>query len=69
MFEINHYQILEVSHQATHQEIKQAYRRLVKRFHPDSGSQTADREKIVEVNAVVRQSHNLPLIIGKVSDR
>ncbi|MGK7914928.1 MAG: J domain-containing protein [Prochloraceae cyanobacterium] len=69
MLQVNHYQILEVSHKATHQEIKQAYRRLVKRFHPDSGSQTADREKIVEVNAAyevlgdpqLRRSYDLQL--------
>jgi molecular chaperone DnaJ len=47
----SHYQTLEVSPQATQAEIKQAYRRLVKRFHPDSQSQEVDREKIVSLNA------------------
>lgn len=47
----NHYETLLVSDTATTTEIKQAYRRLVKQFHPDSHSQTADHEKIVEINA------------------
>ena len=47
----NHYQILEVSHRASQKEIKLAYRRLVKLFHPDTLSETADREKIVQINA------------------
>lgn len=47
----NHYQILGVSKKATPQEIKQAYRRLVKRFHPDSQSETANHEKIVSLNS------------------
>ena len=48
---MNHYQTLQVKSLATQQEIKQAYRRLAKRFHPDSLSQTANHSKIVEINA------------------
>ena len=48
---INHYQILEVSHRASQKEIKLAYRRLVKLFHPDTLAETADRDKIVQINA------------------
>jgi molecular chaperone DnaJ len=51
MSEVNHYNTLNVSPQATAAEIKQAYRRLAKIFHPDSQSQTADSDKIIEVNA------------------
>lgn len=47
----SHYDTLDVSPQATSAEIKQAYRRLAKRFHPDSQSETANNEKIVQVNA------------------
>lgn len=47
----NHYQTLEVTQQATQLEIKQAYRRLVKQFHPDSHSETANHEKIISINA------------------
>jgi molecular chaperone DnaJ len=36
----NPYQVLEVPPQATQSEIKQAYRRLVKQFHPDCSPQT-----------------------------
>jgi molecular chaperone DnaJ len=48
---VNHYQILQVSQQATQQEIKQAYRRLAKCCHPDLNSKVVNREKIIEVNA------------------
>ncbi len=47
----NPYHILEVNQQATQREIKQAYRRLVKRFHPDSQNETANHDKIVLINA------------------
>jgi molecular chaperone DnaJ len=46
----NHYHTLDIHPQATPQEIKQAYRRLVKRFHPDSHTETANSEKIIEIN-------------------
>ncbi|MEQ8962321.1 MAG: DnaJ domain-containing protein, partial [Coleofasciculus sp. C2-GNP5-27] len=46
----NHYQTLDIHPQATTQEIKQAYRRLAKRFHPDSQTETTNSEKIIEIN-------------------
>lgn len=51
MTSTNHYHILEVSHTATQTEIKQAYRRLAKRFHPDSRRETANDEQIIRINA------------------
>lgn len=51
MSDSNHYKTLDVSPQATAAEIKQAYRRLAKLFHPDSQRETANSEKIIEVNA------------------
>lgn len=39
---INHYQILGVSHDASFDEIKKAYRGKVKSFHPDKKSGNAD---------------------------
>jgi len=47
----NLYLILKISPQASQIEIKQAYRRLVKEFHPDTQSVTADHEKIIQINA------------------
>jgi molecular chaperone DnaJ len=47
----NHYQTLEVNHQATQQEIKQSYRRLVKKFHPDSRAEQSSHDRIIEINA------------------
>lgn len=47
----NHYDTLHVSPDASQAEIKQAYRRLVKLFHPDSNQQTADPEQIIRINA------------------
>ncbi|MFN6487468.1 MULTISPECIES: J domain-containing protein [unclassified Nostoc] len=47
----NHYETLKVSPSASQAEIKQAYRRLVKLFHPDSNQETADREQIIRINA------------------
>ncbi|MBE9118981.1 J domain-containing protein [Lusitaniella coriacea LEGE 07157] len=46
----SHYQTLEVSPHATQTEIKEAYRRLVKQYHPDSFNCEANHEKIVELN-------------------
>ena len=47
----DHYHTLDVSPSATQAEIKQAYRRLAKKFHPDSNRATANHETIAQVNA------------------
>ncbi|MEB3282191.1 MAG: DnaJ domain-containing protein [Lyngbya sp.] len=47
----NHYQTLEIKPTATQSEIKQAYRRLAKIFHPDSQQETANHERIIRINA------------------
>lgn len=47
----NHYQTLEVSPKATQEQIKQAYRRLAKIFHPDSNQAMDNEERIVRINA------------------
>jgi molecular chaperone DnaJ len=46
-----HYQTLNVSPTATQAEIKQAYRSLVKRFHPDVNQDIAGYEQITKINA------------------
>ena len=48
---MNHYQVLQVGKNASTQEIKQAYRRLVKEYHPDSQHENADHATIVKLNA------------------
>jgi molecular chaperone DnaJ len=45
-----HYQTLEVAETATQAEIKQAYRRLVKQFHPDSQTQPTGHDQIARIN-------------------
>lgn len=47
----DHYRTLNVTPAATQAEIKQAYRRLAKQFHPDSNRETTNHEKIARVNA------------------
>lgn len=47
----NHYDTLKVGQNASQAEIKQAYRRLVKLFHPDTNPETSDSEEIIRINA------------------
>lgn len=73
---MNHYQTLQITQQATQNEIKQAYRRLAKCFHPDLNSKVVNSEKIVEVNAAYeilgdpqrRQSYDRQLRSGYSED-
>ena len=44
------YQTLDVASTASQGEIKRAYRRLVKRFHPDSHHEMANHDRIAQVN-------------------
>ena len=48
---MNHYQVLQIKVNASSQEIKQAYRRLVKEFHPDSQHENANHDTIIKLNA------------------
>jgi molecular chaperone DnaJ len=47
----NHYEILDIDPAASQAEIKQAYRRLAKRFHPDSNREIANHDRITRINA------------------
>ncbi|MBE9128066.1 MULTISPECIES: J domain-containing protein [unclassified Coleofasciculus] len=51
MSHANYYETLDISIQATPTEIKQAYRRLAKLFHPDRQNTSIDPEKIIQINA------------------
>ena len=51
MTDSTHYDTLDISPAATPVQIKQAYRRLVKMFHPDGNRETANHEQIVRINA------------------
>ncbi|MDB9313199.1 DnaJ domain-containing protein [Spirulina sp. CS-785/01] len=48
---MNYYQTLQVNPQASQAEIKHAYRRLVKQFHPDSQTEKSSHERIIQLNA------------------
>lgn len=69
----NHYETLDVSQAASQAEIKQAYRRLVKLFHPDTNPEAADSEQIIRINAAYevlgdvhkRQSYDKQLSVGQ----
>ena len=45
-----HYETLEVSESATQEEIKGAYRRLAKKYHPDRNKKKGAEEKFKEIN-------------------
>lgn len=51
MTEFDPYKILEVGPKATLTQIKQAYRRLAKQFHPDIQHELSDHANIAQVNA------------------
>ena len=47
---LTHYQVLDLDATATQAEIKKAYRRLAKQFHPDTNRPTASHDKISRIN-------------------
>ena len=51
MKETNYYQILNISRNATEEEIKRAYRQLALRYHPDRNPMSEEaEEKLKEIN-------------------
>lgn len=55
---INPYEILGVKHDASEQEIKQAYLKLARRFHPDKAAMDK-KQKYQEFFKLVSQAYNL----------
>ncbi len=45
----NYYEILGISRDATQEEIKNAYRKLAKKYHPDSSGSSEDKERFQEI--------------------
>lgn len=60
--DINYYKTLGVAEGASQAQVKQAYRKLAKQFHPDSQNQGATHEKIALVNAAYE-------VLGDVNTR
>jgi molecular chaperone DnaJ len=46
-----HYQVLQISDRATADEIKQSYRQLAKKFHPDVNGGKVNADLIIKINA------------------
>ncbi|MDQ3921603.1 MAG: J domain-containing protein, partial [Actinomycetota bacterium] len=52
--QINYYEVLGVPRNASHSEIREAYRRLAKERHPDRpGGSEVDFSRLQEANAVL----------------
>ena len=47
---MNHYYILGISSNATADEVKQAYFKLAKKYHPDRNKSTGATDKMAEIN-------------------
>lgn len=46
----NYYKILKINKDATRDEIKKQFRKLVKEWHPDRNPDTSTKEKMAEIN-------------------
>jgi len=54
----DHYQTLGLTPEATQEEIKRAYRRLAKQYHPDRSEDHNSHEKIIAINAAYEDLSN-----------
>lgn len=55
---MNYYEVLQIKNNASSQEIKQAYRKLAKKYHPDSQNDFANHEEIIRLNAAYEVLNN-----------
>lgn len=54
----DYYAILEISENADGQEIKKAYRKLVKKYHPDvAGKDAAKQKQLEKMYAIVQEAY------------
>lgn len=58
---MNYYEILGVDNQATAEQIKQAYRRLASKFHPDKGGDKERFQEIQQAYAVLSDPQQRPI--------
>lgn len=69
---MNYYDILQIQTNASSIEIKQAYRKLVKEFHPDSQHENANHDRIIKLNAayeVLSDAKNRQLYDQKLREK
>ncbi|MGH3086150.1 MAG: DnaJ domain-containing protein, partial [Rubrobacteraceae bacterium] len=73
--QVNYYQVLGVSRDASREEIRSAYRRLAKERHPDNAGGSADEFSLLqEANAVLtdpnrRRRHDEALDLAYAADQ
>lgn len=49
------YKVLGVSDESSNDEVKEAYLKLAKQYHPDSGSQSSNAETFVDIDNAYRK--------------
>lgn len=49
-----YYEILNINENSDQEEIRSAYLKLVKRYHPDSGSEEANADKFQQIDEAFR---------------
>ena len=64
---MNPYDVLGVSKDASDQEIKRAYRKLSKKYHPDLNHEPGAEEKRHNMINLVQQVDSKALVVAKVS--
>lgn len=59
MTEVDFYQVLGVSPSATHEQIREAYRRLARLVHPDTAPEWEDREESTQRMMMLNQAYTV----------